>query len=211
MYTRAKQDRVMRRRYARGGNAGISMVELLMFIVVVSVGIVGILPVLNTAVRGSADPMRRKQAIAIAETILTEIEQQQFTYCDPNDANFSTATNATLGAGGCATLSQDGGGAGAYGSVVPGPTPAGGRATFNNVADYSGWTQSPVTDLVGGNPMNGYTVAVQITRAGGGAPFNVVPAIADPGAALRIQVTVTYGADIPIVLTGYRFRFAPNG
>lgn len=194
----------LQRRYCRHLCTGISLIELIMFILVVSIGVVGILSVFNEAVRGSADPMRRKQAIAIAETVLTEIEQQPFTYCDPQDATFTTAANATVGVGGCTATSQDGGGGG-NGSVVAGPA-GGGRVTFNNVADYAGWSEANISDILGGNAMNGYTATVVITRAGGDFPL-----IPGPGDALRIQVTVTFGTDAPIVLTGFRFRFAPNG
>ena len=45
---------------------GFTMIELIVFIVVVSAGIAGILSVMNTTVKSSADPMLRKQAVAIA-------------------------------------------------------------------------------------------------------------------------------------------------
>ena len=44
--------------------------ELLIFIVVVGAGLAGILSVMNTSVASSADPIVRKQAIAIAESVL---------------------------------------------------------------------------------------------------------------------------------------------
>jgi MSHA pilin protein MshD len=52
---------------------GFTMIELIIFIVVVSVGIAGILSVMNTTVKSSADPMLRKQSIAIAESMLEEV------------------------------------------------------------------------------------------------------------------------------------------
>lgn len=58
--------------------AGISLVELVMFIVIVGVGLAGILSVMNTVTKSSADPMVRKQAIAIAESMLEEIELKDF-------------------------------------------------------------------------------------------------------------------------------------
>jgi len=58
----------------RGAQAGISLIELVMFIVIVSVGVVGILSVMNVTTKSSADPMIRKQALAIAESVLEEIE-----------------------------------------------------------------------------------------------------------------------------------------
>jgi MSHA pilin protein MshD len=57
---------------------GMSLIELIMFIVIVSVGIVGILLVMNVTVKSSADPMVRKQALAMAEAILGEILAKDF-------------------------------------------------------------------------------------------------------------------------------------
>lgn len=58
--------------------AGISLVELILFIVIVSVGIVGILSVMNITTQHSADPMVRKQALAVAESLLEEISLKDF-------------------------------------------------------------------------------------------------------------------------------------
>ena len=52
---------------------GFTLIELIIFIVVVSAGLAGILSVMNTVVKSSADPMIRKQTIAIAESLLEEI------------------------------------------------------------------------------------------------------------------------------------------
>jgi MSHA pilin protein MshD len=61
---------------------GFTLVELIIFIVVVSVGLAGILTVMNTVVKSSADPMVRKQAMALAESILEEVVLKA--YCDPD-------------------------------------------------------------------------------------------------------------------------------
>jgi len=52
---------------------GFTLIELVIFIVVVSIGIAGILTVMDTVVKSSADPMARKQTMAIAEALLDEI------------------------------------------------------------------------------------------------------------------------------------------
>ena len=57
----------------RSRHQGFTLIELIIFIVVVSAGLAGILSVMNTVVRSSADPMVRKQTIAIAESLLEEI------------------------------------------------------------------------------------------------------------------------------------------
>jgi MSHA pilin protein MshD len=64
---------------------GFTLIELIVFIVVVSVGLAGILVVMNTSVKSSADPMVRKQAIALAESIQEEVLQKA--YADPDGSN----------------------------------------------------------------------------------------------------------------------------
>ena len=53
-------------RYARG----FTLIEVIIFIVVVGAGLAGILSVSTTVVKSSADPMVRKQAAALADSIL---------------------------------------------------------------------------------------------------------------------------------------------
>jgi MSHA pilin protein MshD len=57
---------------------GISLIELIMFIMIVSVALAGILLVMNTTTKSSADPLIHKQALAVAESLLEEIESQNF-------------------------------------------------------------------------------------------------------------------------------------
>lgn len=64
---------------------GFTLIELIMFIVIVSVGLFGILSVMNVTVQHSADPMVRKQAAALADSILEEILLKS--YIDPDSSN----------------------------------------------------------------------------------------------------------------------------
>lgn len=57
---------------------GASLIELIMFIVIVSAALAGILLVMNATTKGSADPLMRKQAIAAAYSLLEEVELQDF-------------------------------------------------------------------------------------------------------------------------------------
>lgn len=52
---------------------GFTLIELIIFIVVIGVGLAGILAVSNSVVRSSADPLVSKQTLAIAESLLEEI------------------------------------------------------------------------------------------------------------------------------------------
>src|SRR3989339_784018 len=63
---------------ARWKQSGISLIELIMFIVIVSVALAGILLVMNVTTRSSADPLIRKQAMLVAYSLLEEVELQDF-------------------------------------------------------------------------------------------------------------------------------------
>ncbi len=56
--------------WPRSGQRGLTLIELILFILIVNVGIFGILAVMNSTTRASPDPMMRKQAVAMAEAIL---------------------------------------------------------------------------------------------------------------------------------------------
>ena len=177
-------------------HSGASLIELILFIIVVSVAVAGILSVMSMAVKTSADPMQRKQALSIAESLLEEITLMPLTYCDPGDANAATATEAQLGPNGCATTVQD-----------LGPTPGQTRYAeprFNNVGDYQGFSMAPILDLQN-NPISAlgnYSASVNIVPDG--LAFSL-PA----SAVLRIDVRVSAGPS-DILMSGYRFRYAPN-
>ncbi|MEO8332276.1 MAG: type II secretion system protein [Gallionella sp.] len=88
---------------------GISLIELIMFIVIVSVALAGILLVMNQTTGRSADPLIRKQAIAAAYSLLEEIQLQDFTATAPavpvavTPANRATAYHIVGSYGGFAT------------------------------------------------------------------------------------------------------------
>ena len=182
---------------------GASLVELIVFIVVVSVAVVGVLAALNLATRTSVDPMIQKQALAIAEAILEEVQLQPLTYCDPDDANAPTALSSADCTGGTAGANDENGNppaalgaeAGEARTAIP---------VYDNVSDYNGLTISPITAIDGSAipGLGGYSAAIAVTRQGLGA----IPA----AEALLISVTVTGPASATVVLHGYRMRYAPN-
>jgi MSHA pilin protein MshD len=126
---------------ARSRQRGISLIELVLFIVVMGIAVTGVLVVYNRAVAKSADPLVRRQAVAIADFMLTEVLSQPFTYCDPQDAanNPGAPPASTADCTGGAAGSQDNGG----GALGPQPaTESRFSATdpFDNVADYNGYS-----------------------------------------------------------------------
>ena len=61
---------------------GMTLIELIMFMVIVGVAMAGIVSAINFNVRHSADPVVKKQALAIAESMLEEVMLQNFS--DPD-------------------------------------------------------------------------------------------------------------------------------
>jgi MSHA pilin protein MshD len=79
-------------RARRACGRGFTLIEMIVAIIVVSVGIVGVLLAFSIATRGSADPLIHKQMLAVAEEMLDEIELRPYT----------PASNSA--AGGCSRL-----------------------------------------------------------------------------------------------------------
>lgn len=187
---------------------GLTLIELIMFIVIVSVALAGVLTVLNITTKSSADPMIRKQMLAIAEAMLEEVMLQPFTWCDPDDPQAATATSNAVDASGCTS-------AGTVENIGPemGETRAA-TPFFDNVNDYNGCgpgvaacnLASPIPNISGTftSPV-GYSATIAVTPEA----INGVGGATAASASLRITITVTYGAD-SITLEGYRTRHSPN-
>jgi len=77
---------------ARRLRSGFTLVELILFIVIVSVGLAGVLAVLNLTVSKSADPLPVKQSVAVAEGFIEEIMLKA--YSNPSGGFSGAATQA---------------------------------------------------------------------------------------------------------------------
>ncbi|MGM9480412.1 type IV pilus modification PilV family protein [Roseateles sp. NT4] len=171
---------------------GLSLIELLMFIVVVGIALAALLKVFVTATIGSADPMIRRQQLAIAESLLREVELMNFTWCDPESPQLATANSAADCAGGAENSGPE------TGETRYGPT------YFDNVNDYAGFSMSGIRDATGTvlAGLSGYGASVAVT----GMALDSVAA----GEALKITVTVTAPNVSALSLQGWRTRYAPN-
>ncbi|CAG0930236.1 MAG: hypothetical protein EFKGCFLK_01204 [Rhodocyclaceae bacterium] len=170
-----------------------------MFVLIVGIAAGGILMVFANATRASADPLIRKQALAIAESLIEEVRLMPFTFCDPDDANAATATGAFVGVNGCAAIVEAMGPEGIetrYAALTP----------FDNVNDYNGFAMAGgILDITGTAiaGLGAYTATVVVTPLAFGGI-----AATD---ALQITVTVTGPGNIPVfALDGIRTRYAPN-
>jgi MSHA pilin protein MshD len=195
---------------------GVTMIELILFIVIVGVAVGGILTVMNLTSRGSADPVRRKQALIIAEGLLEEVELAKFSYCDPADPDADNET-ATVSAANCTIAPET------WGQLAPEPAASG--RPYDNVNDYvtapDTWTKAfnnAADALVDANgatlDVTGYSARLKITPAtlnGIGNELASPPNAANTAdtAVLRITVEVTFDGET-VTLDGYRTRYAPH-
>jgi MSHA pilin protein MshD len=150
---------------------GVSLVELIMFILIVSISAAGILLVMNQVTSHSADPLIRKQAMAIAESMLEEVELQGL---DPAACTGALTQNANRTRAGCVNDYN-------------------GYSTSNGILDYA--TNTGVGGL-GGYNIAGVAVT-PITNLGGqavqaGSAVEITVTVTDPltpSDGVRVQAT----------------------
>ena len=187
---------------SRARQHGVTLVEMIMFMVIISIALAGILQVMRMTTANSADPLRRKQALMIAEALLEEVRQSGFTYCDPTSNNADTAASTAE-----CTVKEN------WGNEV-----AGALRPYDNVNDYVTASGTPNAAFNNGGTALVDALGRPLDLAGYAATVSIVPdqlgdIAAGTGAdsnALRIRIVVTYtGSDTPVTLDGYRARYAP--
>jgi MSHA pilin protein MshD len=123
---------------------GFTLVEMIIAIVVVSVGIAGVLAAFSTTVKSSGDPMVRKQMLAVAEEMMEEI------LLKPYAVSGVVPVNTTVGCGVAGAI----------------------RTAFDDVSDYHDYRTSSVCDIEGilVPGLASYAVQVSVTAASLGTP-----------------------------------------
>ena len=161
---------------------GVSLVELIMFIVIVSVALAGILLVLNVTTKSSADPLVHKQALAAAESLLEEIQLQDF-------------------------IDQNNGVTTACPSAASAVTPTNRASDYHIVDCYESFPNGgPATGIYSVNGaaiagLENYTASVAVS---GVALRNITP---ESGSAVVITVTVRDPQGTDIEISGYRTAY----
>ena len=143
---------------------GLTLIELIVSMVIISIALGGVLMVMNFTTSHSADPMIQHQAVAIAEAYMEEILLQRY-------------ENPDVGYEGVA------------------------RKSFDDVDDYKKLpVDDPAKDQEGNAivALNAYLVNVTV-----GDPADFGPS-GNTVKAKKITVRVTRGAEVSLVLVGYR-------
>lgn len=177
---------------SRHTQRGLTLIELVVFIVIVGIAASTILSVMGNLARQSAALLPERQAQTIASAMLDEIIAQPDTYCDPDDPAAATANNVAA----CNV------------AEVSGPEPGetrGGASPFDNVNDYAGYGPAAVSfpDNSAVGNLTGYTAQVSVQTAGA---ITGVP----PHETRYITVTVTPPGGLPVRLQAVRIRYTPN-
>ena len=184
-------------------NHGFTLIELIVGIVILSIGTVAFITLINNTTRNSVDPQIRVQGNAIAQAYLEEIMLSSF--CDPNwdpdlDLDGDPLTNpqncpTDCTASACNTCKASG-----TGWVTET------RSTYDDVCDYTGIINATATDR------NGLTL-------GAVGDFNVTVTINDDeislhtgatsnaGQVVRIDVDVTHSSGRSIQLSSFKTNY----
>ena len=185
--------------------SGLTFIELILFIIIVGIAAAAILRTLANTTNASADPLRRKQALLIAEGLLEEVQLAAFTFCEPTDTTENPAAPAN-----CATP-----------EAVGPETALGNARPFDNINDYVPSLGVPyaafnnasgkLVDAAGNDlGVSGYTATLTL-RAESLNGITSTAAVATQE-VLRLTVRVTHGplATDFVELDTYRTRHSPQ-
>jgi len=118
---------------------GVTLIELIVFIIVISLSLGALVQVVNQSVSSSVDPITRVRLLEIAQSQLDEVQSRKF------DENTPTGGLPACVAAGCAGIGLDAG------------EDLDDASTLDDVDDFHGYDTSLVP---------GYTLLVQVFEAG---------------------------------------------
>jgi MSHA pilin protein MshD len=172
----------MHNRYKHSKQKGMTLVEMVISIVLISIAMTAMLTVFSTSMGRSADPLWKNKSLKLAQAYLDEILSKKY------DKNTPLGGIPALKA---ADISCD----------VPGPA-AGVRGNYDNIDDYNGLSEAP--KLVTGGGMasySNYSIDVTVVCDGTGA------GLGNNKYAKLITVTVTSPNNTSMPFSVYRGNF----
>ena len=160
---------------------GTTLVEVIIFILIVSIAVTAVVNALSVAVRQSADPPVQRQTLAIAESLIQEIDAQPYAQKDPYNP---TGPDDAIG-------------------PESGESRSGSTLPFDNPNDYSGYSETGIVapDGTAISGLSSYSATVTASQQAMGN----VPATD----GLLVVVTATGPDGQAVKLTSFRARYAP--
>lgn len=167
---------------------GFTLIELVLTIVILSLGVTAFTALINQTVSRSADPMVISQANAIAQSYLEEIIPANF--CDP-DLSSNCPVNCAALCNVCAS---------AFVSNLLET-----RAIFDDVCDYNFLPDNTVRNRFGTaiGTLSDYSVTVLVDDVG--ETLNTLSS--NNGQVVRINVNVTHANGADVSISGYKTNF----
>jgi len=203
-------------------NAGFTLIETVIFIVVVAVALAGIASLFTTNIKNSASPLIRERTIMLAQAYMDEIISKRWHELtpvgggcldtDPGSANDSCTLY-------CATITSqaqcdrskcryDSGtsscvAAESTATAVDESAEVGTRSLWDDIDDYDGYNPNPPQDIHGNNitEYTDYSVNVNVTTPS--ANWHGIP----KEDVRRISVTVNNPLGDSMTLISYRVNF----
>jgi len=160
---------------------GTTLVEVILFMLIVSVAVVSVVSALSLAARQSADPLVMRQTLAVAESLIQEIDGQPYAQKDPYNP---TGPDDAIG-------------------PEAGETRVGSPLPFDNPNDYSGYSETGIVAPDGSAVAGLGTYSASATASQ--QAMGTVPA----SDGLLVDVTAIGPDGQPVTLTTFRARYAP--
>ena len=157
---------------------GFTLIEMVVFLVVVSLGLAALMAAYNQSVTNSVDPIVRTKLPELAQSQLDAVMARKYAEETPTGA-IPACGSAETGAPATCSFGLD------SGESLSDPT------TLDDVDDFNNYSAT----------VNGYTATVTVVSAG------TELGLADNSHARRISVTATAPGGEAITLSGYRANF----
>ena len=161
--------------------SGVTLIELVIAIVIISIGLAALTATIINTTRHSADPIIQQQAYAIAQSYMEELQSEAF--CDPDNSLdcYSYITSSACTTGTVEAL----------------------RANFDDVCDYR-TLNGPAADVNG--PIASLAdYNVQVTIGDTGVNYNGL--LSNSGQVVRIDVDVTHSSGVAVNLFAYKANY----
>jgi len=198
----------------RRGQHGFTLIELVMYILIVGITVAGLSTLYVNSVARSSEPLQRERARTMASSYLEEVLGKPWNEntpdgggCVESGSDLCTDYCGAFTPGSCPSpvCQRSGSTCESANSAEPLGTDLGetARTDFDDVDDYDGLNACPPTDATGSavSGLQGYCAEVSVSVPG--ADWNGIPA-AD---VLLIEVEVTTPAGEAIRLEAYRVNF----